>query len=112
MILEQRRAERRRLRALERLAVEARGRVEAGPADTGLDPRLARALRRLAASDRETLLLVAWGELSYEETAQALGIPAGTVASRIARARRQLDDARPPAPRAAEPRSLTGDAHV
>jgi RNA polymerase sigma-70 factor (ECF subfamily) len=51
---------------------------------------LVRELRRLAAPDRDALLLVVWGELSYEEAATALGVPIGTVSSRITRARRQL----------------------
>lgn len=52
--------------------------------------RLAAALSRLKPADRHVLLLVAWGELSYDEVAQALGIPPGTVASRLNRARRQI----------------------
>lgn len=52
-----------------------------------LAPRIA----RLAARDRDTLLLYAWGDLSYEEVAQALGVPVGTVRSRMNRARRLLD---------------------
>ncbi len=51
---------------------------------------LAAALAGLAARDRDVLLLVAWGGLSYEETADALGIPVGTVRSRLNRARRQV----------------------
>ncbi|MGC4885580.1 RNA polymerase sigma factor [Micromonospora sp. DT227] len=51
---------------------------------------LAKALATLAARDRDVLLLIAWGELSYEETAQAVGIPVGTVRSRLHRARRKL----------------------
>jgi hypothetical protein len=43
-------------------------------------------------------LLFVWADLSYDEVATALGIPAGTVRSRIHRARRvlreQLADAR------------------
>ena len=35
-------------------------------------------------------LLHAWGELSYDEIAVALGVPVGAVRSRIHRARRQL----------------------
>jgi DNA-directed RNA polymerase specialized sigma24 family protein len=50
-------------------------------------------LRRLRAADRDALLLVVWGELSYEEAANALEVPVGTVASRIARARRRLGGA-------------------
>lgn len=52
--------------------------------------RLAGALSRLNAPDRDVLLLVAWGQLSYEEVAQALRIPPGTVASRLNRARRKV----------------------
>jgi len=51
---------------------------------------LADALGRLGKADRHVLLLVAWGELSYDEVAQALGIPVGTVASRLNRARRKV----------------------
>lgn len=50
---------------------------------------LAGALASLAAADRDTLLLYALAGLSYEEIAAALGIPIGTVRSRLARARRQ-----------------------
>jgi len=52
--------------------------------------RLAAALSRLNAADRHVLLLVAWGQLSYDEVAQALRIPPGTVASRLNRARRKV----------------------
>ena len=47
-----------------------------------------RQLRALARADREVLLLVAWAQLTCEEAAQALGIPAGTARSRLHRARR------------------------
>jgi RNA polymerase sigma-70 factor (ECF subfamily) len=52
--------------------------------------RLATALARLPAELRDTLLLVAWGDLSYEEVATALGVPIGTVRSRVSRARSKL----------------------
>jgi RNA polymerase sigma-70 factor (ECF subfamily) len=52
--------------------------------------QLAAALSRLNAADRHVLLLVAWGQLSYDEVAQALRIPPGTVASRLNRARRKV----------------------
>jgi RNA polymerase sigma factor (sigma-70 family) len=52
--------------------------------------RLAVGLARLPKELRDTLLLVAWGDLSYEETATALGVPVGTVRSRVSRARGKL----------------------
>ena len=68
--------------------------------DGGLAPELAAALRRLPAVERDTLLLVVWGELTQEEAAAALGVPVGTVSSRITRARNRLGEAlrsmRPP----------------
>jgi RNA polymerase sigma factor (sigma-70 family) len=48
---------------------------------------LAAALARLAPGERGVLLLIAWGDLSYAEAAEALGIPVGTVRSRLNRAR-------------------------
>ncbi|MFD5570289.1 RNA polymerase sigma factor [Streptomyces cadmiisoli] len=51
---------------------------------------LARALARLSDGDRHALLLFAWADFSYQEIAQALDIPVGTVRSRLNRARRKL----------------------
>ncbi len=48
------------------------------------------ALRRLPDEQREVLLLVALEQLSYSEAAGALGIPVGTVMSRLFRARERL----------------------
>jgi RNA polymerase sigma-70 factor (ECF subfamily) len=53
-------------------------------------PALAAALSRLPDRDRDVLLLTAIGGLSYAEVAFALGIPEGTVGSRLSRARRKL----------------------
>ncbi|MEU4830306.1 RNA polymerase sigma factor [Streptosporangium sp. NPDC023615] len=50
---------------------------------------IAKALAGLSRGDRDVLLLVAWGDLSYEEVAQALGVPLGTVRSRLHRARKK-----------------------
>lgn len=55
-----------------------------------LTRRLATALRRLPAADRDTLLLYAWGDLDYESIARAMEVPVGTVRSRLHRARRRL----------------------
>ena len=54
--------------------------------------QLAAALAGLSRADRDVLLLVTDG-LGYAETARALGIPVGTVASRLARARTKVRQA-------------------
>ncbi len=53
-------------------------------------PRLAAALGMLTGDQREVLLLHAWAELSNEEIASALNVPAGTIRSRLSRARADL----------------------
>ncbi|GAA2296463.1 RNA polymerase sigma factor [Actinomadura luteofluorescens] len=92
---EHRRAEARRNRALARAAPDrpeesfderSTARVAAGR----LRPELAAALARLSAADRDLLLLIAWAELSYDEAAQALGVPIGTIKSRLHRIRKKL----------------------
>ncbi|WP_159940552.1 MULTISPECIES: RNA polymerase sigma factor [unclassified Nocardiopsis] len=89
------RSETRQYRALARTGVDpvmegfadrAAERVDA----TSLSTSLAAALARLSKGDRDVLLLVAWGELTYEETALVLGIPLGTVRSRLHRARARV----------------------
>lgn len=62
------------------------------PAENGLlELRdLERALAALPVEQREVLLLVALEDLSYAETASTLGIPSGTVMSRLSRARERL----------------------
>jgi len=45
------------------------------------------ALAGLAAADRDVLVLIAWEQLTYEEVGRCLGIPVGTVRSRLHRAR-------------------------
>ena len=52
--------------------------------------QLAAALAALADGDRDVLVLIAWEQLSYTETARALAIPVGTVRSRLNRARARL----------------------
>ncbi|MBL8385791.1 MAG: sigma-70 family RNA polymerase sigma factor [Burkholderiales bacterium] len=51
-----------------------------------------RALAQLPDEQREVLLLITLEGLSYDETAHTLGIPAGTVMSRLSRARARLDE--------------------
>jgi RNA polymerase sigma factor (sigma-70 family) len=88
VIADHRRTEQRRLKALQRLAAGTPQLIE--DEDRALSVELVRELRRLPGEDRDALLLVVWGELSYDEAATALGVPIGTVKSRIARARRAL----------------------
>ncbi|MFB9881170.1 RNA polymerase sigma factor [Planobispora siamensis] len=56
-------------------------------------PALVSALAALWARDRDVLLLIAWCDLTYEEVARALGIPVGTVRSRLNRGRRKVREA-------------------
>ncbi|MEV0345898.1 RNA polymerase sigma factor [Nonomuraea sp. NPDC050680] len=67
--------------------------VEDGINTLAVNRPLARALLRLKRADRDVLLLVAWAELNYQEVADALGIPLGTVGSRLNRARIQIRQA-------------------
>jgi RNA polymerase sigma-70 factor (ECF subfamily) len=52
--------------------------------------QLAGALAKLSVADRDTLLLVAWAGLEPSEVAEALGVPPGTIRSRLHRLRRWL----------------------
>jgi RNA polymerase sigma factor (sigma-70 family) len=78
------RDEERALRAYARSA----GLDASEPPDVGSD--LAELLAELSPGERDVLLLVAWAELEYAEVAEALGIPVGTVRSRLNRARGRL----------------------
>jgi RNA polymerase sigma-70 factor (ECF subfamily) len=51
---------------------------------------LNRALENLPHDQREVLLLVGLEQMTYEEAAKILGIPVGTVMSRLSRGREQL----------------------
>ncbi len=48
------------------------------------------ALAGLSQPEQDVLALVVWSALSYDAAATALGVPVGTVRSRLARARRRL----------------------
>jgi RNA polymerase sigma factor (sigma-70 family) len=80
------RSERRRLDAYARSAGPQSGGDLAPP----VAAELAAALRALPRREREPLLLLAWADLSYEEIGFALGVPIGTVRSRISRGRVRL----------------------
>ena len=95
LVAQHRRAEKRRYQALARAGAQE---LTAGHDDSmppwagpeGMQPRLARALASLSREERDVLLLVALADLSYQEISQALGIPDGTVGSRLNRARRKV----------------------
>ncbi|MFI6600367.1 RNA polymerase sigma factor [Nonomuraea sp. NPDC050536] len=91
VIAQHRRAERRRTQAMAKVSPERPGGFDDRSADRvtaeQLQPRLARALDRLNSAERDLLLLVAWADLTYEDAAVALGVPVGTVRSRLHRLR-------------------------
>ncbi|MFC7586334.1 RNA polymerase sigma factor [Nonomuraea antimicrobica] len=89
------RTEIRQYRALARTAANEVGEDHSGRVADALDALAARgplaaALAGLPAGDRDVLLLVAWAELTSDEVGRALGVPAGTVRSRLHRARTKI----------------------
>jgi RNA polymerase sigma-70 factor (ECF subfamily) len=60
------------------------------PEDRAAAADLVRAMATLSAEHRQILLLVGLEDLSYREIADELGLPLGTVMSRLARARERL----------------------
>jgi len=60
------------------------------PTTNELTDEMQYALSQLPSELRESLLLVVVGELTHQETASALGVPLGTVLSRVSRARLRL----------------------
>jgi RNA polymerase sigma factor (sigma-70 family) len=95
LISRERRAEVRQYRALARTGVDGElwqftDEVDERVSAEASERVLAGSLASLPSKQREALLLVVWAELSYEETAQALHVPVGTVRSRISRARVRL----------------------
>lgn len=87
--LRQRRAQERRHDAAAELAQTS------APANQDHSVRLTQlrnAFFALPQDQREALHLVAIEELSYQEAAETLGIPVGTLMSRVARARQRLRD--------------------
>jgi RNA polymerase sigma factor (sigma-70 family) len=91
----QRRTARRERSALSRLAApdespdfadDVIGRLD----DAARLAALHRALAGLRRDEFDVLALCVWSGLSYSETAEALGVPVGTVRSRLSRARAKL----------------------
>ncbi len=89
------RTEVRQLRLLARTGVDPvttsfADRVDDAISAADTHARLGAALAGLPAGQRDALLLLAWGGLGYDDVAAALGVPIGTVQSRISRARARL----------------------
>ncbi len=105
LLAHHRRSEARRLRATARLVAT----LDQGsdPTEEVLDaldarstwPVVADALATLPDGERDVLFLYAWEDLSYQDIATALGLPVGTVRSRLNRARRRLRELRAPSGR-------------
>ena len=74
-------------------------------------PDLARALATLRPEHREALLLYAWADLTYGEIAEALGIPTGTVRSRISRSRQRLRELLTANGQSVDTQAPSGGAH-
>jgi RNA polymerase sigma factor (sigma-70 family) len=89
------RVERRRLRAYGRTGVDPATVLDTEASVSRVDAartgaQVAAALARLRAADRDVFLLVTLAGLSYSETAAVLDLAAGTVATRMRRARASL----------------------
>jgi RNA polymerase sigma factor (sigma-70 family) len=85
----------RQLRALERtgtdpVAESFADRLDARLTADAASRAVAAAIASLNSGQRDVVLLVTWAELSYDQVAEALGVPAGTVRSRMNRARTRL----------------------
>jgi RNA polymerase sigma-70 factor, ECF subfamily len=63
-----------------------------------LTDEMQNALSRLPADLRETLILVVVAELTHQQAAEMLGVPLGTVLSRVSRARTRLREFLTPPP--------------
>jgi RNA polymerase sigma factor (sigma-70 family) len=95
-----RRAERRHAAALRRVPEPSPDPTFEDDSDQRLDDEelVGRALAivaRLPRREQEVFGLCAWSELSYEDAAIVLGIPVGTVRSRLSRARAHLRELDP-----------------
>lgn len=96
LLAKHRRTEARRLRAVARLAAQRLPPLDVTePLIVALDaeelwPRVADAVTALPEPERDALVLHVWEELSYDDVAEALGVPVGTVRSRLNRARGRL----------------------
>ncbi|MFK0277091.1 RNA polymerase sigma-70 factor (ECF subfamily) [Ensifer sp. KUDG1] len=95
--------------------IEAQAELAVPSGEAGSEARMAlksvaAAIDGLVLEQREVLILTCVEELSYKEAAEVLGIPIGTVMSRLARARKNLAEAtgiEPPVARSQDMRGGT-----
>ena len=96
LLAKHRRGEARRIHAVARLAAHRVPPADLADGVSGaidaaeLWPRVADAVTALPEPERDALVLHVWEGLSYEEVADALGVPVGTVRSRLHRARGRI----------------------
>jgi RNA polymerase sigma factor (sigma-70 family) len=96
LLAKHRRSEARRIQATARLVARQPPPVDEADIVSGavdaVDQwqRVAVALTQLSEAERDVLILHVWEGLPYEDVAAAVGIPVGTVRSRLNRARRRL----------------------
>lgn len=88
LLREHSRAEERRLRAYARVPADL-GSASPEPGDH-LDSSISGALLELSNEERTLILLLTWADLTYEQLADALDLPVGTIRSRISRVRSKL----------------------
>jgi len=89
------RRSRRERRALENLTHDPCAWTHREPTSAGneLSPRAASALAKLPLGFRRAVELVDLGDMSYRDAADVIGVPLGTVMSRLHRGRRMLAEA-------------------
>lgn len=82
-------------RELARGRLMNRARLASGSSSDGWlpydgDSALSTALQGLSEQDRDLIVLFAWAGLTYEQLGECLGLPVGTVRSRLSRTRERL----------------------
>ncbi|WP_112815089.1 RNA polymerase sigma factor [Ensifer sp.] len=95
--------------------IDAQPELAVASGEAGSEARMtlknvATAIDGLVLEQREVLLLTCVEDLSYKEAAEVLGIPIGTVMSRLARARKNLAEAAGIEPPAARSPDMRGGA--
>jgi RNA polymerase sigma-70 factor (ECF subfamily) len=107
VVRNQRRAQRRYAAALRRMPTPRGDEAFGDSANSRVDDesqmlKVLALIGKLPQREQEVFALCAWSGLSYEDAASALGIPIGTVRSRLSRARARLRDLEPALGRGAD----------